>query len=140
MASYSISNLQTNGLTERFNQTLSRYLAKLCNHEHTDWDDKIDTILMGYRASFQSSTKHSPYFMLFQQVMRLPIDVEMMPDNQTNEASEDCALESIIHAISLKREKIFKSAKENILEAQERNKKKPIIGSIYLKCFQWDQK
>lgn len=38
--------LQTNGLTERFNQTLSRCLAKVCNEDHTDWDLKIDTVLM----------------------------------------------------------------------------------------------
>ncbi len=77
MPFYSMQTI--NGLTER---TLSRCLAKLCNEEHTDWDDKIDTILMGYRASFQSSIKHSPYFMLFQQEMRLPIDIEIMPGNQ----------------------------------------------------------
>ena len=44
----------------------------------TDWDEKIDTVLMGYRSSQQSSTKHSPYFMLFQQRMRLPNDNELL--------------------------------------------------------------
>ena len=57
---------QTNGL--------SRCLAKAVNENQDDWDEKLDVILMGYRASRQSSTKHSPYFMLFQAEMRLPID------------------------------------------------------------------
>ena len=52
--------MQTNGLTERFNQTLSRYLAKIVSDDQTDWDEKLDTVLMGYRASKQASTKHSP--------------------------------------------------------------------------------
>jgi len=70
---------QTNGLTERFNQTLTRCLAKVVNESQSDWDEKIDTVLMGYRASRQASTKKSPFFMLFQQDMKLPIDNEVLP-------------------------------------------------------------
>ena len=44
--------LQTNGLTERFNQ--SQCLAKVCNEDQTNWDEKLDTVLMGYRASCQA--------------------------------------------------------------------------------------
>ena len=69
--------MQTNGLTERFNQTLVRSLGKLANDDHDNWDDQIDMILMGYRASRQASTKFSPYYMLFQTPMRLPMDAEM---------------------------------------------------------------
>ena len=61
-------SLQTNGLTERFNQTLSRCLAKIVNESQSD---KIDTVLMEYRASRQSSTKFSPYYMMFQQEMKV---------------------------------------------------------------------
>ena len=38
--------MQTNGLTERFNQTLSRCLTKIVNESQTDWDEKINTVLM----------------------------------------------------------------------------------------------
>ena len=48
---------QTNGLTERFNQTLTRCLAKVVDEYQSDWDERIDTVLMGYRASRQASTK-----------------------------------------------------------------------------------
>ena len=68
-----LTNSQSNGLTEHFNQTLSRCLAKIMDESHSNWDMKIDTVLLGYRASRQRSTKFSPYFMLFQQEMRLPI-------------------------------------------------------------------
>ena len=66
--------IQTNGLTERFNQTLTQCLAKVVDECQSDWDERIDTVLMGYRAFRQASTKQSPYFMLFQQDMQLPID------------------------------------------------------------------
>ena len=82
--------LQINGLTECFNQTLTKYLAKIADDTHTDWDVKIDTVLMGYRASRQVSMKHSPYFMPFQQHMRLPIDNEVLSplDSLEDEAEE----------------------------------------------------
>ena len=39
--------LQTNDLTEKFNQTLSRCLSKIVSKDQTDWDEKLDTVLMG---------------------------------------------------------------------------------------------
>ena len=61
---------QSNGLRERFNESLTRYLSKVVDESQSDWDEKIDTVLMGYRASRQSSTKQSHYFMLFQEKMQ----------------------------------------------------------------------
>ena len=119
---FSHTIFQTNGLTERFNQTLSRCLAKLCNEEHTDWDDKINTVLMGYRASSQASTKHSPYFMLFQQEMRLPIDVEVMPTSADSNGQPEVDLESTIQALLERREQVFEKAEKNIKDAQRKQK------------------
>ena len=40
---------QTNGLVERYNQTLQRSLIKLCNDKQNDWDDHLDlfSLLIG---------------------------------------------------------------------------------------------
>ena len=48
---------QTNGLTERFNQTLSRCLSKMADQDQKNWDLKIETVVMGYRASRQVSKR-----------------------------------------------------------------------------------
>ena len=40
---------------------------------------------MGYRATKQASIKHSSYYMLYQQHMKLPIDAEVL----SHEVSED---------------------------------------------------
>ena len=40
----------------------------LCSDSHTDWDEKINTVLMGYRASHQVTTKHSPYYIVFNSI------------------------------------------------------------------------
>lgn len=117
---------QTNGLTERFNQTLTRSLAKVVNDSRTDWDEKLETILMGYRASKQASTKHSPYFMCFQRDMRLPIDNEILPASEDNEESEDVSdqddIDQRIQMLLASREVSFKEANNNITCAQKKQK------------------
>lgn len=55
--------MQTNGLTERFNQKLSRCLAKVCNEDQSNRDEMILAVLMEYTC--------------FQQHMQLPIDGEV---------------------------------------------------------------
>ena len=108
--------------------TISRCLAKLINESQTDWDEKIDTVLMGYRASRQASTKHSPYFLLFHQRMRLPIDNELLPStcdqkqecDGDDEAEED--LDEKIEILLASREKAFKEAEANIKAAQKNRK------------------
>ena len=50
---------KTNDLTD---------LAKIVDEYQRNWDEKIDTILMRYRASREASSKHSPYYMLYQYI------------------------------------------------------------------------
>ena len=109
---------QTNGLTERFNQTLSRCLSKVVNDAKDNWDEKIDTVLMGYRASWQASTKKSPYFMLYQVEMRLPIEHEILPND--DEVSED--IQGTIDLLLRSRAKTFNDAETNIASAQAKQK------------------
>ena len=40
---------QTNGLVERYNQTLQRSLIKLCNDKQNYWDDLLDPVHFTYR-------------------------------------------------------------------------------------------
>jgi IS30 family transposase len=46
---------QTNGLTERYNQTLCHCLVKYVNSKQTDWDLFINRSLFAYRTSRQKS-------------------------------------------------------------------------------------
>ena len=56
---------QTNGLVERFNQTLQRSLVKLVNKNQDDWDEYIDGVLFAYRTSRQKSTKFTPFEIMY---------------------------------------------------------------------------
>ena len=93
----------------------------MCDDDQTNWDEKLDTVLMGYRASCQASIKHSPYFTLFQQHMRLPIDVEVLsPSNLSNENILD--VDTAVQALIESRERVFKKAESNISSAQKKQK------------------
>ena len=56
---------QTNGLTERFNQTLQRTLLKVVNDTQTDWDDHLPAVLFAYRTSVQKATKLTPFEVMY---------------------------------------------------------------------------
>ena len=112
---------QNNGLTERFNQTLTRCLSKVVDESQSDWDEKIDTVLMGYRASRQASTKQSPYFMLFQKKMRLPIDNELLPSDEEEIDSEE-NLTEVIERLFHSRREDFQAASCSIANAQTKQK------------------
>ena len=56
---------QTNGLTERFNQTLQTALLKVVNESQNDWDYHLSSILFAYRTSIQKTTKTSPFEVMY---------------------------------------------------------------------------
>ncbi len=97
-------------------------MAKLSNEEQSDWDDKIDCVLMGYRASFQGSTKHSLYYMLFQQDMRLPIDSDSLQACKEENGDKE-KLDEVMESLLESRKKVFNEVEINITKAQEKTKK-----------------
>ena len=122
-------------MTERFNQTLCRSLSKVCSSDQDDWDEKIDTVLMGYRASSQASTKHSPFFILYQEEMRLPIDVNIMPSGQTKSLEDEVYddLDNTLHALLDRRNALFAKVEENIVNAQQ--KQKVIFTAVFIYTY-----
>ena len=68
---------QSNGLDERFNQTLQRQLLKYVNEDQNDWDLYLDAILFSYRVSRQSSTKTSPFVLVYGRQPRLPVEFSL---------------------------------------------------------------
>ena len=110
---YIILNPQTNGLTERFNQTLSRCLARSMS-DISEWDERIDTVLFAYRVSKNKSTGYSPYFMMYHRQPRLPIDVEFLP----NHSLEDENVEEFLSTMLQIKDEIKDKASANITKRQ----------------------
>ena len=93
----------------------------MVDQDQKNWDLKIETVLMGYRASRQASTKYSPYFLLFQKEMRLLIDNEIIPNEESHIHMEN-DLEFSVEALLKTREKLFEATSSSILLAQSEQK------------------
>ena len=91
----------------------------MCDDDQSNWDEKINTVLMGYRASCQASTKHSPYFMLFQQNMRLPIDSEVQSPAAATDEEQEVDIDSVIQALIASRDRVFQKAESCITSERD---------------------
>jgi len=69
---------QTNGVVERFNQTISQYLLKLTPQQQRQWHIHLPRLIHYYRCQKHPSTGVSPYFMIFGRDPMLPIDHKWM--------------------------------------------------------------
>ena len=65
----------SDGLVERFNQTLERLLSHYVAEHQRDWDIHLPAVLMAYRATVQESTGYTPAYLLFGREFCLPQDV-----------------------------------------------------------------
>ena len=75
-------HLQTNGSAERVHQTLQRMIGKLNPEKRRKWPDHIRSVLIAYNATWSQVTGYSPYFLMFGQRPRLPVDLLFLTINK----------------------------------------------------------
>jgi transposase InsO family protein len=68
-------NPKANGVCERFNSSMCDSLASMCNHKRTDWDQQLSKLIFAYNTSRHTSTKLTPYEMMFGRLCKLPYDL-----------------------------------------------------------------
>jgi len=74
---------ETNGLTERFNRTLSTMLSMYVNRHHRDWDEYLPYVVFAYNTVAQDSAGQSPYYLLFGMQARMLTDVDQSVNTST---------------------------------------------------------
>ena len=110
---------QTDGLVERFNQTLKAMLRKSAE-EGKDWDKLLPYVLFVYRKVPQETTGFFPFELLYGREVRGPLDVI----RETWEADLSSG-ESIVSYVVRMRERLEAMAelvKENVGKAQRHQK------------------
>ena len=112
---------QTDGLVERFNQTLKSMLRKAAVEEGKDWDKMLPYLLFAYREVPQASTGFSPFELLYGRAVHGPLDVL----KQAWEASEKSDESVVSHVLEIRdrMEKMVDIAHKNLSKAQEQQKK-----------------
>ena len=73
---------QTNGSAERVHQTLQRMIGKLDPEKRQKWPAHIGSIIIAYNSTRSLVTGYSPYYLMFGQRPRLPIDL-LFPKRRT---------------------------------------------------------
>jgi hypothetical protein len=68
---------QTNGQTERVNQTLVRILRKTVIDSKRDWDTKLTAALWAYRTTYKVTTRATPFSLMYGIEAILPIEFEV---------------------------------------------------------------
>jgi len=58
-------NPRTNGITERFNQTLVEALRKHAEADRKNWPVYLPFVLLAYRSRVHTVTNHTPYELMF---------------------------------------------------------------------------
>jgi len=104
---------QTNGLVERFNRILCESLSRL-SLSNNSWNLYIASTLFAYRTTKHSTTKIELFFLVYERLARLPIDLNQKPDSQV---TNDRLLELIDEV-----PQIQKKVKSQVLQAQIKQK------------------
>lgn len=72
----------TDGMVERFSETLKTVLRKFVSDTGADWDQWLPYLMFAYREVSQSSTGFSPFELLYLHQVCGPLDV-LKPGNDT---------------------------------------------------------
>ncbi|PIK52465.1 putative gypsy retrotransposon integrase-like protein 1-like [Apostichopus japonicus] len=76
---------QCNGLAEKQNQTTQNVLLKYLDNQD-EWSDILDSVLFAYRTSRHASTGYSPFYLLYGRQPRLPVELTVGNDENTDDA------------------------------------------------------
>ena len=103
----------TNGLVERFNQTLVKALKKFCEDSPEEWDRWLHFVLLAYNTRKNSTTGYTPYSLMYGRIM-----------NEFEDYRQDVnvAVERRVKEIKTQYEDLVEDAKNNIRRRQIQQK------------------
>ena len=113
----SLYHPQTDGLVERFNQTLKSMLRKTAISEGKDWDKLLPYVLFAYREVPQASTGFSPFELLYGRPVRGPLD--LLRESWETPATTN---ENIISYVLSMRDNMTELVQLNLAKAQTTHK------------------
>jgi hypothetical protein len=111
---------QTNGLCEKYNQTLAKMISAYVSKSQDTWDEGLQWVTFAYNSSINSSTGFSPYRLLFARDPVLPPDrvTSVQVLGNSGDQGDNTYLESLDKSIKELHTRVI----ENNRKASERNK------------------
>jgi len=110
---------QSNGLTERFHRSLHDGLSHYVNASNTNWDVQVPFFLMAYRATPNTVTGYSPFYLLHGREMLLPNSSDLRPKVTRLPLDQDQRLQNLKASLSL----AYKTVKQANRKSHQNNKR-----------------
>ena len=108
---------QTDGLVERYNQTLKGMLRKFVAANGKDWDRWFPYLMFAYREVPQASTGFSPFELLYGRQVRGPLD--LLRDAWESPKSTTTDILTYVMAMREKMEEMSSLVRDNLQDAQD---------------------
>jgi len=109
----------SNGMVERFNQSLLNMITTYVNKEQTNWDTYLPIVTSAYRSSVHESTNFTPNYLMYGRDFNLPSCFLVgCPAN-----SQQTNVPDYVTSLQEKFTKIYEIARENIGKSSERQKR-----------------
>ena len=105
---------QTDGQTERQNQTMEQYLRAFCNYEQDNWVELLPLAEFAYNNSVPASTRMTPFWAVYHRHPEMQFKTPKA-SSLKSETEADVLLEGL--------EETHRVLRENLLEAQEKQTK-----------------
>ena len=128
---------QSNGICERFNQTLKHSLAKILSKEQqSSWDLYLGFAVFSYNLSVHSSTGFTPFYLTFGSEARLPPDIifgvpalaKSAADSKSGRTS-GTGLSFLLKSFSILT-RAFATVRENLRSFHQREKDRYDLGAV----------
>ncbi|XP_056622843.1 retrovirus-related Pol polyprotein from transposon 17.6 [Triplophysa dalaica] len=112
----SVYHPQTDGLVERFNQTLKRMLRRVVAEDGHDWDLLLPYVLFGIREVPQASTGFTPFELMFGRQPRGLLDVAR--DAWEQQPAPHRSMVEHVQQMRSRIDRVMPLVKEHLAEAQ----------------------
>lgn len=113
---------QTDGLTERFNQTLKQMLRKVVDKNGADWDQWLPYLLFAYREVPQASTGFSPFELLYGYEVQGPLALLRNIWEGGKEKMDSVNIVSYVVQMRERLQKMSELAQSNMTKIQQKQK------------------
>ena len=112
---------QTNELTERFNRTLCKSLARTAAKHDKQWDLFVHASLFAYRTMKHNTTHQTPFFLVYgrQAIMPVELEIKSYPEELIIEENFEDTLIQRTHDLISTTIEARVTAKEQIKLSQE---------------------
>ncbi|CAH2310414.1 gag-pol fusion [Pelobates cultripes] len=111
---------QTNGLDDKTNNNIKRVLTKLVKEKQNNWDVCLDATLFSIRSKVQTTTKYSPFLLMYGREAVFPAEVPVDMPLSAISLPEEQSYTKFLEERESSMEAILEATLENIAKSQEK--------------------